>query len=194
MKHETTTLLTKKALAAALKEMMTRKPLSKITISDIVSTVGLNRKTFYYHFADVTALLQWVLEQEAVEVVKGFDLIHNFEEATLFVMDYVERNQHIICCAYDSIGREGMKSFLYSDFTDIVSSAISLAEQEVGVRVPEDFKEFLVQFYAEAVAGTLINWFQARNRRPKEAVARDIMIIFRHAIPNILKAKAEEGI
>ena len=40
MKHETTTLFTKKALAAALKEMMTRKPLSKITVSDILSVAG----------------------------------------------------------------------------------------------------------------------------------------------------------
>ena len=58
MKHEVTSLNTKKALAAALKELMTKKPLSKITVSDIISVCGVNRKTFYYHFQDIYDLLK----------------------------------------------------------------------------------------------------------------------------------------
>lgn len=43
-------LITKKAIAAGLKELMKRKSFDKITISDITNECGLNRQTFYYHF------------------------------------------------------------------------------------------------------------------------------------------------
>ena len=96
MKYEITTLNTKKAFSSALKELMEKKPFSKISISEIVKECGVNRNTFYYHFKDIQDLLKWTLEQEAVEVVKSFDLILDSNEAILFVLDYVEKNKHIL--------------------------------------------------------------------------------------------------
>lgn len=44
--------LTKRALAAAMKELMEQMPFSKISVSDIAEQCGMNRKSFYYHFKD----------------------------------------------------------------------------------------------------------------------------------------------
>jgi len=44
--------LTKKALAVSLKKLLSKKELSKITISNITDECGVNRQTFYYHFKD----------------------------------------------------------------------------------------------------------------------------------------------
>lgn len=96
MKHEVTTLNTKRTLAASLKSFTEKKPLSKITVSDIIADCGVNRKTFYYHFEDIYALLKWMLEEEAVNVVKQFDLLVDYREAVLFVMNYVRKNKHLL--------------------------------------------------------------------------------------------------
>ena len=45
-------LITKKAIAAALKQVCREKPFDKISIADITAVCGLNRQTFYYHFQD----------------------------------------------------------------------------------------------------------------------------------------------
>lgn len=55
---------TKKALAAALKELLGQKPFHKITISDITEQCGVNRMTFYYHFHDIYDLAQWAFQEE----------------------------------------------------------------------------------------------------------------------------------
>ena len=68
MQHAITSLNTKKTLSSSLKKLMAHKPLAKISVTEIITDCGLNRKTFYYHFADIYALLKWTLEQEAVEV------------------------------------------------------------------------------------------------------------------------------
>ena len=94
-----------------MKGFMEKKPLSKITVSKIIADCGVNRKTFYYHFEDIYALLKWMLEEEAVNVVKQFDLLVDYRKAVVFVMHYVRENKHLLCCTYDSMGRDEMKRF-----------------------------------------------------------------------------------
>lgn len=126
VKHEVTTLNTKKIIAASLKRAMEKKPLSKITVSEIVADCNINRKTFYYHFEDIQSLLKWILEQEALEVVKNYDLMLDYDEVLNFVLDYVEENKHILNCAYDSMGRDELKRFLYNDFYGICRKLIEI--------------------------------------------------------------------
>ncbi len=46
-------------LSQSLKKLMIRKPLSKITVTDICETAKINRRTFYGHFIDKDELLNW---------------------------------------------------------------------------------------------------------------------------------------
>lgn len=39
-----------KAIEIALFKLLNEKPLSKITVKDIVEECGINRNSFYYHF------------------------------------------------------------------------------------------------------------------------------------------------
>ena len=68
MKNEEISLNTKKMLTESLKKTMLKKPLSKITVSELIQDCGINRNTFYYYFANIYDLLKWMLEQEAIEV------------------------------------------------------------------------------------------------------------------------------
>ncbi|MGM9554243.1 MAG: TetR/AcrR family transcriptional regulator C-terminal domain-containing protein [Faecousia sp.] len=190
MKHEAATLMTKRRLAEALKKAMGTKPLSKITVSEIIQDCDVNRKTFYYHFEDIYALLKWMLEQEAIEVVKSFDLLVNPEEAIAFVIDYVDANKHIINCAYDTMGRDEMKRFFLTDMYGVVRSIVDSVAQELQVQVEEDFKDFLTTFYTEALAGMLINYFQGDERRSRQEWIDYILLTLKKSIPNVLREKS----
>lgn len=54
------TLQTKTELAEAFWQLYLEKPLNKITVNDIVERAGYYRSTFYYHFADVYAVLDYI--------------------------------------------------------------------------------------------------------------------------------------
>ena len=120
MRHEVTSLNTKKLIANSLKKAMKVKPLSKITVSELIRDCGINRNTFYYHFDDIYDLLHWMLENELIDKVKKFNLITDSKKVMNLIMDYLEENEHILNCAYDSIGRDEMKRFFYEDFITIV--------------------------------------------------------------------------
>ena len=192
MKHELTTLNTKKALAASLKKYMAQKPLSKVTVSEIIADCDVNRKTFYYHFEDIYALLKWMLEQEAVSVVEKFDLLTDYREAILFVMDYVEVNTHILNCAYDSMGRDEMKRFFYADFIGIIETLVDSVEKEGDISAPDEFKEFLCSLYTEALAGVLIDWFRDPEKRDREKTLNYLSVILRTSLPTVL-TEASKG-
>ena len=190
MTNEELSLKTKQSLAKALKNAMENKKLSKITVSELVAACNINRKTFYYHFQDIYALLKWMLEEEAVEVVKNFDLIVNTEEAIRFVMDYVDQNKHIINSALDSMGYEEIKHFFYNDLFSVIYGAIEQGEDELQVTLDSQFKDFSgCFFYTEASAGLLIEWAKNRMTQDRETVLENLSSIYKISIPEILKVK-----
>ena len=191
MKQDQKTLNTKKALAASLKKFMKQKPLSKITVSQLISDCNVNRKTFYYHFEDIYDLLKWTLEEEAIEVVKQYDLLVDYQEVITFVMDYVEENQHILNCAYDSLGREGMKRFLYADFIGILSTLIEGIEQQENIHADAEFKQIMCEKYTEALSRNLISWFHDSKGRDRDKTIQDILLILRASLPNVLRASQQ---
>ena len=182
MKHEVTTLNTKKMLSASLKHCMEKKSLSKITVTDIVTDCGLNRKTFYYHFQDVPDLLKWTLEQEAVDVVKQFDLLNELEEALRFAVRYIRENSHMINCAYDSIGRDELKRFLNHDFQSIVMSIVEQIERKENVHSDPDAKKLICNFYTEGMAGELVDLLKSRDAAQDEKSIRCISLVVRTSL------------
>ena len=186
MKHEVTTYNTKKLMADALKQAMRSKPFSKITVSEIIQTCGINRKTFYYHFQDIYDLLKWVLDEEAIQVVRHFDLLDNYEDAIRFVMDYVRKNDYIVSCTHDSIGREEMKRFFFKDFIEIISSVIDEAEGRTGLTLDPAFKAYCARFYTEAMAGMLIDWAQNHDRQDQAQVIRYLTLLVAAAVESML--------
>lgn len=168
MKHEITSYNTKRMMADALKDAMTKKDFSEITVSEIVRACGVNRKTFYYHFEDIYALMKWMIQEEAINPVKRYDLLSDHEQAIRFVMDYVEQNEGLVRCTVDSIGREELKRFFYADFVAVVESALTAAEQRRGITLDPEFRAYAAGFYSEALAGVLIHWVRDKKHRDRE--------------------------
>ena len=192
MTNEEISLNTKRALSSALKNAMEKKPLSKITITELITACNVNRKTFYYHFQDIYDLVKWMFEEEAIEILKQFDLITDTENAFRFIMNYIENNNHIINCAYDSLGYENLRHFLYKETNSIIRNTIENGEKTLNLSIDTAFKDFVADFYTEAAVGITINWIKNRFTQDNETVLQDILLICRTSIPEILKAKAKQ--
>lgn len=188
MTHEETSLKTKQAMCDSLKEIMKQKPFSKITVSELIKKCNINRKTFYYHFEDIYGLLKWMLEQEAFEVVRQFDILTDYRDVFNFVVDYVYENSYFLNCIYDSVGRDELKRFFYKDFIGVVEKLISECADELHINIDENFKKFLCNFYTEAVAGMLINLFQHPENCDKARMYDYFSVILQSSLPAVLQA------
>lgn len=191
MTHEETSLQTKLTLCNSLKKIMKQKPFSKITVSELIKDCNLNRKTFYYHFEDIYGLLKWMLEQETFEIVKQFDLLVDYEDVFNFVIDYVEKNAYFLNCIYDSVGRDELKRFLYQDFIGVINTLVLDTEKKLELEVEDSFRDFVCNFYTEAIAGMLIDLFQNLEKYNQDQVLEYLTIMLKTSLPAVLAAKKE---
>ncbi len=73
--------ITKGSLANSMKQLMSEKNFSKISITDICDRCGMNRKSFYYHFKDKYDLMNWIFYTDFILMVStgsyetGWDLL-----------------------------------------------------------------------------------------------------------------------
>ena len=100
MKNEEMSLRTKQALAASLKRAVLKKPLFKISVRELIEDCGVNRKTFRCRFDDIYALVKRMLGQEAVGLVKQFDLASTAKKQFCSYSINAEANKHILNCSY----------------------------------------------------------------------------------------------
>ena len=189
MTHEEISMNTKKALCSTLKELMKHKAFSKITVSELIRECNVNRKTFYYHFEDIYDLLKWTFEEEAIAVVRNYDLKCNPEEIINFVLDYCEENRFLLTNACESLGRDSFGRFFYNDFYDIGLSLISEAERVSGKLVDDRYRKFLCSFYVEAISGILYNWIKSDMSGFSRA---EIIAYITSAVGNSLKGIMDE--
>jgi len=187
--NEERTQFTKEMLSAALKKQMKKKSLSKISVSELIKECDINRNTFYYHFTDIYDLLKWTLDKEAIEVIKGMDLLTNAEEAVRYVMDYVDNNQFVASCIYYSMGYDEVKKFLGRDLVGAVRGAIEVRQQSCGLYLEEPLLSFAVSFYTEAVVGMTIEHLKGHDTCGREETLENLMLIFYTSLDGLLKEK-----
>lgn len=170
MKHDEQSLQTKQALSEALKTIMKKKPLTKITVRELVEDCGVNRKTFYYHFEDIFSLLKWTLDQEAMCMFGNYDLVSQRREAVDFALDYITANHDILHNIVHSIGREELARYFYNDIYEPVYKLVCEAARIHSLAASDSYKVFLSRFLTEAVAGVLLDCIERDTlcTRPEE--------------------------
>ena len=61
---------TKQKIARALRQLMCERPLSKITVQDLMERAQMKRQSFYYHFQDIYDVLGWICERQLGEPLR----------------------------------------------------------------------------------------------------------------------------
>jgi len=62
-------LITKKRIAKAFRDLLATREFDKISIVDIMESAGIRRQTFYNHFLDKYELLDWIFETDLTEYI-----------------------------------------------------------------------------------------------------------------------------
>ena len=175
---------TKEALASALRQMMTVKPIDKVTVKDIVEICGVNRQTFYYHFDDVDDLLEWVFEQDSDRVFPKEVVYDRWMEDMMGYFDYLESNSAFTLNVYNSNSRLYMLRYLRSRMESCIRSFAEIASE--GKNIDRQDFEFVVEFYANCAIGFISQWMDMGMQFPKEITRERILRVMDQSVENIL--------
>ena len=68
---------TKQAIKASFLKLLGMYPLRDISVKMIVEDCGINRKSFYYHYQDIPALLEEILTEQADALLASYQSVHS---------------------------------------------------------------------------------------------------------------------
>ena len=160
MKNEETLFL----FAKAIKSLIKKQPLDKITVTDIVSTAGKTRQTFYRHFQDKYDLVNWYFEKLVLKSFEEMNQGGTLQEALNLKFAFIEQEHAFF--------KEAFKSNDYKEYI----------HKNTGKTLSSDI-DFLLKMYCRGSVDMTVEWVLNDMPISKE----DIVTYLIEAIPDKLK-------
>ena len=179
---------TRKVIRETFLQMLGEMPLDKITVKDIVLRCNINRNTFYYHYADIYAVLTEVLEMDLQRVIDEYNDTMSWEESCLSAARMALGNKRAVYHIYNSIRREDLERYMYG----VAGSVMTRYVEHVSAGIPasEDDKRIIARFYQSAMTEMVIQWIIGGMKEDPEAAIRRIGQLFDGNIVMSLKRSA----
>ena len=168
--------VTKRALEQSLKNLLLKKPLTKITVADITEDCGINRMTFYYHFKDIYDLVEWSCMEDARCALEGKKTYDTWQEGLLQIFEAVLENKPFIMNVYRCVDREQVEKYL-KPLTDNLLMGV-VEEQSANMVVREEDKAFIAKVYSYIFVGLMLDWIKDdMKEEPEKLVSRLALVI-----------------
>lgn len=163
-------LITKKAIADSVKELMKKKDLQKISVADIVERCGINRQTFYYHFKDKYDLVNWIYYNEVVSAVVHYRMMENWSDVVLNVLKGMQKEKAFYINALSVSGQNAFQDYFFDVTKNLLLTLIeSVMDEKL---ITEEDKNFIAEFYTYGLVGVVLQWAQRGMKQPPEQIVQ----------------------
>lgn len=167
---------TRLALAAALKRLLSTQPLDRITVTAVARECGVNRQTFYYHFADVYDLVAWIYSSEADAALGERRSYDTWQQGMLGIMRYLLDNRDFVVKTIHTVDPAYTQRYLHEQ-TDRLLMAV-VAEQAGDRAISPADQAFIARFYASGFVGVVLDWVDDGMREdPRQLVGRLDLVV-----------------
>ena len=147
---------TRKAIMNAFLELLDERPLSKITIRDIVDRCGVNRNTFYYHFEDIPALIEAIVRDEADQLTREHSSVSSMEEMLDIAVSAILKYRRAALHIYNSANRDVYEQYLMQICHYVVARYFDTLTQERPVNAAD--RQLILHCYSCWCFGLITDW------------------------------------
>lgn len=146
----------RQAIMESLVRLLDRYPLKKITVKDIVDDCGINRNTFYYHFDDISALIEAIILQEVDAIMQRYRDISSMEESFEAAMRLLIDHKNVIYHIYNSSNREFLERRLMEICKYVATQFVDKTSKDMLIR-SED-RDIIIDSFKCELFGYIIDW------------------------------------
>ena len=180
---------TKLALEASLKNLLLKKPVDKITITDLTNDCGITRMAFYYHFKDIYDLVEWSCYEDASKALHGKKTYETWQEGLMQIFEAVMENKPFIMNVYHALSREQIENYLFRLTRDLIMNVIKECSKGMNITVSE--QSFIADFYKYSFVGVMLDWIKKGMKENYHEIVNDICITMSGNIENSLQNFAD---
>lgn len=153
-------------------ELLQKKPVSKITVTELCDRAMINRATFYKHYQDIPKLLE-ILEEDLFDQIREmFNYqAENMETMLLDMMHYTKREW----ARFMALGSEnGDPNLMMKTFMLCYEKAYPIVEQNMP-DLTEPERQMVFQFMSQGAGGILTWWIKDGMKEDPQMVVDMIM-------------------
>lgn len=155
------TSITKEALASALKTLLMRQPLSKISIKDITDYCSISRNTFYYHFKDKYELVNWIFLSDMSEHVESFADPDKLPETFVDVCRVMYSHRKFYQACFQYTGQNSLYDYMLDFYFNLWAQNLTHLYQKNQIVVKKEELSLAAKMKTHALLGTMIEWVRA---------------------------------
>lgn len=172
--------VTKRALEQSLKNLLLKKPLTKITVGDITEDCGINRMTFYYHFKDIYDLVEWSCLEDAKRALGEKKTYDTWQQGFLQIFKAVQENKPFILNVYRCVHREQVEKYLQPLVDQLLLNVIN--EEAAGITVRDEDKQFIAQVYSYMFIGLMLDWIKDDMREDPQQIVEKLSKLIKGSV------------
>ena len=172
--------VTKRALEQSLKNLLLKKPLTKITVGDITDDCGINRMTFYYHFKDIYDLVEWSCLEDAKRALDEKKTYDTWQQGLLQIFKAVQENKPFILNVYRCVHREQVEKYLQPLVDQLLLNVIN--EEAAGITVRDEDKQFIAQVYSYMFIGLMLDWIKDDMREDPQQIVEKLSKLIKASV------------
>ena len=147
---------TRNAIKSSFLKLLNDRPLSQITVKDIVSDCGINRNTFYYYFEDIPKLIEEIVVDDAERIIREFPSIVLLEDCLHAMVDFSLKHKRAVLHIYNSVNRALYEQYLWKICEHTVKTYAETALH--GRKINEADEQILIQYYGCVLFGVVSGW------------------------------------
>ncbi len=152
----------KEKIAQETGRLLFDKKVKKLTVTDIVDACHITRQAFYYHFADIPELLQWMMEQKKNEWFLKFAGCTDMEEQLrCFFTTAVNARPAMKKGLTSNYGKE-LETLLMQNIHALLRRIASTQDAFESYGAVE--QDTLIRYHCQATMGMLRHWTEEDTR------------------------------
>lgn len=149
---------TKEKIASTFLLLLNTYPLNEISIKHITKTCGINRNTFYYHYADLPALAEEIVTERLDLLILDNADFNSLEQSFLQGIRFATENKRAMYHIYNSVNRDIFEQYLMKSSEYVVKAYVNNALKDSSVS--EQDRTLLIRHYKYVCFGTVIDWME----------------------------------
>ncbi len=184
---------TRRAIRRAFVQMLSRKELDSITVTDIAEAADINRKTFYNYYSGVADVLAEI-EDELVTAFRADLQEYEFGQDVEDVRQMFSRLWELIAGDqefYHRLFHQGKDFHLIEKLTEMLRERSLECYLAHGGADPQ-VVEIVVDFVVSGVMSVQKHWFVSGQRMPLDQLCRIMTELAKHGSYALLSGGADQ--
>ena len=150
--------------------LLNKKKLHNITVTELAKACNIERKTFYYHYDNLTELVKEIFDEELDIVIEEFNETLSWEESFISAAKFILDNKKMVKHIYESDYRIDLEKYIFSISGEIMKKYVERVAKDT--KAQEIDIKLITYFYQCALSSSLIQWVATDMKTDPKVVTR----------------------